>query len=56
VPLGEVGAVSALADVFPEKVVALHELFSQGKLKEATKIQHELCTLRDIPKKQASPP
>lgn len=48
--LGGVGAVSALADVFPEKVVALYELFGQGKLKEATEIQHQLCALRDVSK------
>jgi 4-hydroxy-2-oxoglutarate aldolase len=40
--VGAVGAVAALANVFPREVCRLHELFTDGKLEEARLLQARL--------------
>ena len=45
--LGSVGAASALANIFTEKLVSLYRSFSDGKLEETQKIQESLSPLID---------
>jgi len=43
--VGASGAVVALGNVMPEKCCRLYELFGEGKLAEATTLQHELLEI-----------
>ena len=49
--LGGDGAVSAIANVFPEMVVELYREFKKGNLKKAKEIQDKILKIRQILKK-----